>query len=783
MFKFKLNSLAAKLMAVSGVSIALVMLSSNLVLISQSRDRVESLTMAQASSEAKAIANDISAQVGQLSGAARSMAGVISRSHEGKALDRKGLIQVLRANVDQNPFAFGSWFIEEERAFDGRKDEIANQADIGANKHGIFAPYWTKNAGTGGIDFSTFDEDYKAEWYSATATSRAGHITKPYKAQSIAIPTAMTSISYPVMSGGKLLGVSGIDISLGSLADSLRKLKPFGNGRVLLLSQSAQWMVAPTVELGMTDYKDAGDTAIKAALDGGKGEVVEGIVGADGVTYRRVVYPFALPDLNVTWAVLVDVPEAAIAAPVQAQTLMMALGGIVVLAAVMLALYFAARAFIKRPLTGLMADVGRLSGGDYSTPVAGRTRSDEIGALSGALEGLRHTLASGRALETEAGKQRQAAEQERQRSENQRNESTQQQRHVVALVGKGLSQLSTGNLSYRITEDFPEDYATLKHDFNGALQSLERMSGEISISINNISGGTSEISRSASDLARRTEQQAASLEETAAALNQLAAQVGSSADNARAAAESVESACKDAERSGDIVQKAISSMQGIENSSQEVSRIIGVIDEIAFQTNLLALNAGVEAARAGEAGKGFAVVAQEVRELAQRSAQAAKEIKTLINASAGQVQEGVGLVGRTGEALDKIASQVMQINGLIRQISASASEQAIGIREINSAVTQMDQVTQQNAAMVEEQTAAGAALAEEAVKLKSLMAAFKTGAEQADPVSALRQTARQMRTPTPPQPQPQARASRPAPVRRASGPAAVAVASDDWEEF
>ena len=778
MFKFKLNSLAAKLMAVSGVSIALVMLSSNLVLISQSRDRVETLTMAQASSEAKAIANDISAQVGQLAGAARSMAGVISRSHESNALDRKGLIQILRANVDQNAFAFGSWFIEEERAFDGRKDEIANQKDIGANKHGIFAPYWTKNANNGGIDFSTFDEDYKAEWYSASATSRAGHITKPYKAQSIAIPTAMTSISYPVISNGKLLGVSGVDISLGSLADSLRKLKPFGTGRVLLLSQSAQWMVAPKVELGMTDYKDAEGSAIKAAIDGGKDTVIGGIAGEDGVTYRRVVYPFTLPELNVTWAVLVDVPETAIAAPVQAQTVMMALGGIVVLAAVMLALYFAARAFIKKPLTGLMADVGRLSGGDYSTPVAGRNRSDEIGALSGALEGLRHTLASSRELEAEAGKQRQAAEHERQRSESQRNESTTQQRHIVSLVGKGLSQLSTGNLSYRITEDFPADYATLKHDFNAALQSLEQMSGAISVSVNNINGGTSEISRSATDLARRTEQQAASLEETAAALNQLAAQVGSSADNARAAAASVETACKDAERSGEIVQQAITSMEGIENSSLEVSRIIGVIDEIAFQTNLLALNAGVEAARAGEAGKGFAVVAQEVRELAQRSAQAAKEIKALINASAGQVKEGVGLVGRTGEALDKIASQVMQINGLIRQISASASEQAIGIREINGAVTQMDQVTQQNAAMVEEQTAAGAALADEAIKLKSLMAAFQTGAQHVEPAAALRQTARQMRAPAP-----QPTAPRPVAARRPQGSAAAAVASDDWEEF
>ena len=724
MLKFKLNSLAAKLMAVSGVSIALVMLSSNLVLISQSRDRVETLTMAQASSEAKAIANDISAQVGQLAGAARSMAGVISRSHESNALDRKGLIQILRANVDQNAFAFGSWFIEEERAFDGRKDEIANQKDIGANKHGIFAPYWTKNANNGGIDFSTFDEDYKAEWYSASATSRAGHITKPYKAQSIAIPTAMTSISYPVISNGKLLGVSGVDISLGSLADSLRKLKPFGTGRVLLLSQSAQWMVAPKVELGMTDYKDAEGSAIKAAIDGGKDTVIGGIAGEDGVTYRRVVYPFTLPELNVTWAVLVDVPETAIAAPVQAQTLMMALGGIVVLAAVMLALYFAARAFIKKPLTGLMADVGRLSGGDYSTPVAGRNRSDEIGALSGALEGLRHTLASSRELEAEAGKQRQAAEHERQRSESQRNESTTQQRHIVSLVGKGLSQLSTGNLSYRITEDFPADYATLKHDFNAALQSLEQMSGAISVSVNNINGGTSEISRSATDLARRTERQAASVEETSAAMEEIAATSNHASERAAEVGRMVERAKQAAETSESVVSNTVEAMNSIDGSSREIANIISVIDEIAFQTNLLALNAGVEAARAGEAGKGFAVVAQEVRELAQRSASATRDIKQLISRSGDQVRLGVDLVAKTGEVLQKIVREVRDIGDHVQAMADVSREQSSGIGEISQAVLVLDQGTQQNAAMVEETTAACNSLAEETGVLADLISRF-----------------------------------------------------------
>ncbi|MFN7092516.1 MAG: methyl-accepting chemotaxis protein [Allorhizobium sp.] len=781
MFAFFTRSIAAKLLVVTGVAIGLVLFLSNLVLISQTRDRVHALTMEQADAEAKSIAREVAGDIGELASAARTMAGVIGRGHEGQSFDRQGITNILKANLEQNPFAFGSWMAEEPGAIDGRKDDVKGQANLGANDDGIYTPYWSKDR-NGAIQFSTFGAKYDAEWYALAAKSGKGAITAPYLAEGTDVPTTMSSIAYPVFSGGKMIGVSGVDISLLSLSDKLKALKPFETGRVLLVAQGQQWLVAPTDELLMKPYKEAGAEALKTALSSSIGSLVPNLADANGEGFDRLLYPFAVPGVNTTWAVIIDIPHAAINAPVEAQTLMMIVGGLIVLGAVMLALFLAVRSIAQRPLHGLVGDVERMTKGDYANDVSNQDRQDEIGLVAKALEGFRHKLAESNMLAAEADAQRKAAEGERRRNEDERNQSASVQQHVVTALGSGLAQLSQGNLTYRIADDFPGEYAALKRDFNDAVTSLEQALASVNGSVVNIAAGTNEISESAADLSKRTEQQAASLEETAAALNELTEQVNSSADNAGTAANTVSVAVKDAEKSGEVVQKAVASMHGIEQSSQEISRIIGVIDEIAFQTNLLALNAGVEAARAGEAGKGFAVVAQEVRELAQRSATAAKEIKALINASAAQVKDGVELVGEAGQTLEKIAQQVMQINGLIRQISASASEQASGLKEVNAAVNQMDQVTQQNAAMVEETTAASMALRNESDTLRGLVAKFQvTGA--AAPVAALRAAAETMRSPSMAPASPRATAYTPAPRKMAAAAGGAAASADNWEEF
>ena len=302
-----------------------------------------------------------------------------------------------------------------------------------------------------------------------------------------------------------------------------------------------------------------------------------------------------------------------------------------------------------------------------------------------------------------------------------------QQAFVVSSVATGLERLSSGDLLFRLSAPFAAEYEKLRGDFNGTLDRLQETMKSIAANTQGVSAGTEEITEASDDLSRRTEQQAASLEQTAAALDQITVTVRKTAEGAAEARNVATAAKANAEHSGDVVRETVVAMNGIEGSSKQISNIIGIINEIAFQTNLLALNAGVEAARAGDAGRGFAVVATEVRALAQRSADAAKEIKGLISASGKQVETGVRLVGETGSALGRIVEQVARLNSLVSEISASAQDQAMELAEVNSAINQMDQVTQKNAAMVEKSTAACHSLAGEAAELARLVGQFQIG--------------------------------------------------------
>ncbi|GGD05215.1 hypothetical protein GCM10011335_05140 [Aureimonas glaciei] len=358
--------------------------------------------------------------------------------------------------------------------------------------------------------------------------------------------------------------------------------------------------------------------------------------------------------------------------------------------------------------------------------VTASTMRNEVAQMQAMLGVLEAAMTAKDAAEQAAMAERHRATDRARRATAATQSQASDQKRVVLALSDALESLARTDLTHRIESDFPADYEDLKRNFSEAaaiLRDTMRIIGDQAATIVTVTG---EIAEATDDLSRRTEQQAASLEETAAALDEITANVKRTANGANRASEIVAVTRRDAERSGEVARNAVEAMTGILDSSQRIGSIIGVIDEIAFQTNLLALNAGVEAARAGEAGRGFAVVAQEVRGLAQRSAEAAKEIKTLIAASGQHVNEGVRLVGETGDVLQQISGRVAEISTIIGSIAAATNEQATGLGEVNIAVNQMDQLTQQNAAMVEQSAAAGQDLTKQAKELARLIGRFQT---------------------------------------------------------
>jgi methyl-accepting chemotaxis protein len=421
---------------------------------------------------------------------------------------------------------------------------------------------------------------------------------------------------------------------------------------------------------------------------------------------------------------------------------------------------------IARPIEKITLAMRKLAAGDVKSVVPFEGRADEIGDMAAAVEIFRANAITSERLEAEADKLRDQSEEERRRNADLEAAKAHAMERATSDLAKGLKQLADGDLTFQLADPFAAEFESLRGDFNAAVSQLSQTLSIVAQSTHSIDNGSREITQSSDDLSKRTESQAASLEQTAAALDEITVNVANSSKRAEEARKIVAEANASAARSGAVVANTVTAMQKIEHSSNQIASIISVIDEIAFQTNLLALNAGVEAARAGEAGRGFAVVAQEVRELAQRSAKAAKEIKDLIRNSSVEVQSGVQLVSETGNALKTIEGFIATINQHMDSIATSAKEQSLGLEEVNTAVNQMDQVTQQNAAMVEETSAASSTLSSESTRLREVVQRFR-----------LADGARQ---PTPQRKQPEA-----TPLRRAgrAAPQGSLALKQEWSEF
>ncbi len=489
------------------------------------------------------------------------------------------------------------------------------------------------------------------------------------------------------------------------------------------------------------------DTQLIPAVQNGDTVRSEAVLKEIGVIYDR--HDARIADLVEKVAADSATLEAESASSLRLTLALLAVAGLVVLATLVTATLWVQRKVLA-PLSLTSDTMGRMAAGDLE---AGRTsdhRDDEIGTMTRAIEIFRE---ASRAQRENAGKQQK----------------------VVEHLSGALEELADGNLTVSIRERMDPEYEALREAFNNSVGRLANMIEQVRGSAGGVNTGANEIRAASDDLALRNEQQAASLEETAAAMSQVTDLVRKTAENAAQAQASMSETHEQATSGTAVVQKAVATMASIEASAQEITQIINVIDGIAFQTNLLALNAGVEAARAGDAGKGFAVVANEVRALAQRSADAARDIKGLINASTQHVDDGVAMVGEAGTLLESIVTRIGSVSDQVHNIAEMAATQAASLEQVNASVSDMDRMTQQNAAMVEESTAAARSLADEAGELGRLVEQFRVAGQAGTAASPVRSVSN---------------ARRSAPVQRSAsfpmdGNLALKPSADDqdWSEF
>ncbi|WP_293388796.1 methyl-accepting chemotaxis protein [Phenylobacterium sp. RIFCSPHIGHO2_01_FULL_69_31] len=464
--------------------------------------------------------------------------------------------------------------------------------------------------------------------------------------------------------------------------------------------------------------KDWGDRLIQVVGSGGRDQAQQEVRDAGS---KVLVSAAVLPLRDVRNAEAKHIAQNGSRQQMAIVTAMVALaiGGVALIAIAMTLSRMLSRT-IARPITTLTEAMTQLAKGDNDIAVDA-DRADELGDMARAVLVFRDAALA----KAEADRAKAEADRAKEEADRARIGAEAAQRRVVETLDTALAALASGDLTHVITTPFEPEYERLRQSFNSAVEGLEQSISGVAKSAQSVHSGAAEIYSASEDLSRRTEQQAASLEETTAATQQVTVMVSETARRAAEARTAIEVANGNAAEGGAIVTEAISAMDAIQTSSEEISQIINLIDSITFQTNLLALNAGVEAARAGDAGKGFAVVASEVRALAQRSADAARDIKALIHTSSEQVASGVGRVGHTGEMLTLIGAKIGDTNDLINEIAQNTETQAENLKQVSSAVTSMDRMTQQNAAMVNEATAAARSLATQADELATLVARFR----------------------------------------------------------
>jgi methyl-accepting chemotaxis protein len=697
--------IAGKLMTVAGLAIAVLLLLGFTAVVFETGSEVGKLSDQSAIAQADAEGNQVETEVANFAGTARTLASTLGNMHERGTRDRGLAVSVLKTDLLKSKVAQGTWTMILPDQWDGGDAGKAGQPGSGSN--GSFSPYWVKTNGALAMVPNNESDAYQKPYFRKSVDSGEGAIVDPYAYDVNGTTMLMTSITYPVRSGNRVIGVAGVDMDLGGVSERLSKLKPFGTGRIMLLSTAATWVANPDPAKLGKPYEGAGLDEVKAALGSGQTQVVADL-DVDGVPTRRVIQPVVLEGLNTTWALVLDVPEATISAPARSMAWQLVIGGLVIVAAVLASLFYAAGGIIGRPMAKLSSAVDRLAKGENcAIPELGR--QDEIGTMARAADVFRQAAAD------RAEADHRAAE---------------EQKIVTTAVGDGLDALRQGDLTREIAVAFPAGYAALKDNFNAALGELRRMIGAVANSAGGIQTGSAEIAQASEDLARRTEANAASLEETSAALVQIDQRLKASATASSQTVRRADEALSTVSGGRAVAGEAVAAMDRVSLSAKGIDSVIEGVDKIAFQTRVLAMNAAVEAGRAGDAGRGFAVVADLVSALAMRSEEEAKRAREQLTATQADIGTAVDAVQRVDGAFENISGDMTEVHTLLGQMAQDNQAQSTAITQISVAVSTMDHSTQQNAAMVEETSAAARNLTTEAASLNDQAARFDTGGQR-----------------------------------------------------
>jgi methyl-accepting chemotaxis protein len=698
--RFDRLPVAGKLVALCAGAISLLLAIGFTVVTLQASAVVGRGSSDTAEATAERYASGIATDVNGIVGASHAMARSISTDLTANSFSAERTMGQLRGFLDAAPTVLGAWSILEP---DYNRPDLAGNTMY--NVAGGFAPYLTRDkSGAVTAQDASPPEDWQKDYYAEGLKRAAGRLSIPYSYPVDGKDVLMFSITFPLRRGEQVVGVSGFDISLDDLSADLMKQKPLGSGRVRLIAQDGKWIAHENPAMRMKPYDEDQKELIDAVIKAGTPQRFAH-VAADGTSWARFVVPVAVDGIADRWAVVVDIPQAAITAPASALTWLLVVIAIVLVAGALGTLWFASKRVVGLPLGRLSDTVDRLAAGE-DLPVGETDRADEIGTLARAADVFR--LA--------------AAEREREQARN-----AAEQAAVTAAIGTGLAALREGRLATRIDAAFPPAYEQLKADFNATAATLRDLIAAVVERSQRIDTGSSEIARAAEDLASRSESSAASLEQTSAALAQITDRLRTSAASADETLHCAQRANASVTGGRDVASGAVEAMHRVSECARGIDDVIEGLDKIAFQTRVLAMNAAVEAGRAGEAGRGFAVVADLVSALAARAEEEAKRARDQLTVTQTEVASAVGAVGQVDNALVGISDIFTQVDRLVAAMVEDNKVQATSISEIAVAVNGMDRTTQQNAAMVEQTSAAAQQLRTEATDLAGRARAFDIG--------------------------------------------------------